>query len=114
MGWFNDRSRPGCEGYLLGLEQLTGWLAGFFGDLSYLRMRPRVDAGESLRGLVVRHVQVACECGWRSRVFLAPPGTTWSPYTISTTERAEEHARQLWHQHSIETAERIVEQGEYL
>lgn len=44
-------------------------------------------------------VQVACDCGWRSRRYTAPVSAEWSPCIVIMDERFEDAAYRLWLQH---------------
>lgn len=97
MGWFRDGA-PGHEGYLVGLVEhetavsRTVWreLGRSWGDETDRR---------------IERFQVACECGWRSRVFHTPKygvqkPAEWYPYIVELHDsEIEDEAGRLWGRH---------------
>ena len=86
MGWLRDGA-PDHEGYIVGLaEPGAPWR-----ELGYPEDRaPRA----------IRLFRVACECGWRSRVYHAPPGAKYTPYSAELYDaHAEHNAMRLWDRH---------------
>lgn len=78
MGWSTDHfSERDHEGYVEAVELITGstW------EYRTINARDDESRARASKGLEVRHVQVACVCGWRSERFDAPPGTEWLPAT---------------------------------
>lgn len=100
MGWFFG-DLPGHEGYVVGLVAelrpggFTAWM-----ELAY-------PAEHLPRELPVDVIQVGCECGWRSRRFRAPAGTTWSPHIVVLgNDEVESEACRLWQRHIEEEQSR--------
>jgi hypothetical protein len=96
MGWLHDRA-PGHEGYVVALVEemrpggYSRWVELAYPDELAKRVVP------------VRMIQVGCECGWRSRRFRAPSGTTWSPFSVTLEDKeAEAEACALWERHALE------------
>ena len=98
MGWFlTDDAAAGHEGYVIGLVKSDAgetWAPN--GD----QVR-KLMAGDKAQP--VRFVQVACDCGWRSRVFAAPYRAEFHPnVTDLNDDRAEARAVAIWKLH-VET-----------
>lgn len=60
----------------------------------------------------IYHVQVACECGWRSPRMTAPIGTTFAPWTVDLPDSLgmasrdfEGRALKLWQAHMDDVAQ---------
>ena len=106
MGWFNENA-PGHEGYVIGLvESVNGETWSPAGT----RLR-RLGTGDKAQKRVP-FVQVACDCGWRSKVFSAPIGTEFWPSTVDLPSgRSEERARAIWRLHADDDTSRIVMNG---
>ena len=52
-------------------------------------------------------VQVACDCGWRSRRMTAPLGAYWAPcIVIFPREEHEDAARSIWEDHRRDVGSR--------
>lgn len=101
MGWYRDTA-PGHEGYLIGIEKIDD-------THRWRELGNQYDRERAWRekGIKLTHVQVACECGWRSPRFLAPLGTEWHPSTVELPgwdERTEEQAAGIWGKHADECA----------
>lgn len=92
MGWeiWDDEAGDGQhhEGYVIGVERVTrtdpdGWVRqtdqwrDVGADFDHASDDPAQRARRD-----VAHVQVACECGWRSERLLAPLGTYWAPCCV--------------------------------
>ena len=92
MGWIND-SAPGHEGYLIGIVPALNP----DDTLRYRELCLATDADRD--NVILRHVQVGCDCGWRSPRLAAPSSTRWRPSAVEAPLRFEEHARLLWHEH---------------
>src|SRR3990172_9145429 len=97
MGWFREDD-PAHEGYVVGLvpEQVTykaldgrAIRATHLRELNYHQDHDREVAKG---GLPVTVFQVACECGWRSRRFVAPCRARWYPYSLELGDEALEQA----------------------
>jgi hypothetical protein len=100
MGWFHDE-HPGHEGYVVGLieEKPDG------------RWREIRGGDQEQREFRVERMKVACDCGWRSRVFHAGLRAQWSPsHTDLRDEQLEDAARAIWLAHLQEEARRVTEQ----
>lgn len=87
MGWVRDNGEEwsyGHEGYLVAVEKVDGqWR--------------EIGLDDQHRGeFGVSHLQVACECGWRSMRFVAPLSTTWAPCSVMTTAAIDDLAYELW------------------
>ena len=97
MGWTHEMY-PRHEGYLQGIEQRTD-RPGHWRDFD-LSDEARARDGS---GIMLTHVQVACDCGWRSQRIAAPTGTRYVPFSVVLSgwheERFEEAARTLWNAH---------------
>lgn len=88
MGWQLDTEAADGqwhEGYVIGVERVpyldaTGseWLPGEWSEVGADFDHESTDPAMRARR-DVRHVQVACDCGWRSQRLLAPLGTYWAP-----------------------------------
>lgn len=92
MGWVNEDA-PEHEGYVVGLveEETVG---------TYVRLRELAYPKDEYRLSQVGYFQSACECGWRSRRFVAPVKAECSPFRLELGDPAmEEEARQLWRGH---------------
>ena len=106
MGWFNDNA-PGHEGYVIGLVEDD---KGETWSPSGKRLR-KLGTGDKARTRIP-FVQVACDCGWRSKVFIAPIGTDFWPSTVAlTSERSEDRAAAIWRLHADDDTSRVVMNG---
>lgn len=109
MGWVCDQDTPDGhphEGYLVAVEPVTET-----NDRGYeIRTGAWRDVGANWNRerdgqpcLDVSHVQMACDCGWRSQRMLAPLGTTWSPCTVFLPTwhhgDLDDASYRLWAQH---------------
>lgn len=94
MGWVSDK--PGHEGFVVGLTEVESAAGNGWTWWRELGMR---QGDETPRD--VERIQVGCECGWRSRVFLAARGTRWFPYAVElrNDDHVEDEARALWRRH---------------
>ncbi len=93
MGWCRDGA-PGHEGYVVGIEQFND---GRWRELSngYDEAHARVEGG-----IRITHLQVACDCGWRSPRLVAPLHTRWHPFYVEFyDEHYEEQAANIWDEH---------------
>jgi hypothetical protein len=110
MGWIYEDD-PAHEGYVVGLiEQEVEFTykgdgpggSTFLRELSYYQDHDREVPKDGLRPAAV---QVACDCGWRSRRFHTPLTARYHPHSLELgNERAEESARKIWLQHARESA----------
>lgn len=95
LGWFNSDA-PGHEGYVVALERVDGTFREI-GDDRTLCTR--------FRGGGIDAIQVACDCGWRSRRFVPPFGAEYWPHIVELhDDRAEELCAELWRIHATEDA----------
>jgi hypothetical protein len=100
MGWLHDE-HPGHEGYVVGLVEE---------DKSQGRWR-ELREGDKDKGARVERIKVACDCGWRSRVFHAGLRADWWPNIVELhDERLEIAARAVWTAHLEEEARRELDQ----
>lgn len=87
MGWMRDNGEEWSyahEGYLVAVEKVDG------------QWREITPSDEHRGEFEVSHVQVACECGWRSERLVAPLGTTWAPCSVMTTSEVDDVAYSIW------------------
>lgn len=95
MGWFSDNA-PGHEGYVVGL--VLDRERGLARNEYWRELSP---SDEQLGRIPVRRIQVGCDCGWRSRVIVAPYGTTWVPCCVFfALDADDELAGALWSEHA--------------
>lgn len=95
MGWFLDD--PAHEGYLVGVVQIVRpFGSGYLRELNY---REDCDREVGPDGLSLHSIQVGCDCGWRSRRFVAPLSARWFPCHVEVDERTEAAAVSLWREH---------------
>lgn len=109
MGWVNEDD-PGHEGYAVGLvEEAVTYSGDEPGGSTYLRELSYYQPGDReipQTGLRPAAIQVACECGWRSRRFHAPLGARYFHHYLELGDaKAEEEALQLWKQHCRDEAQ---------
>jgi hypothetical protein len=103
MGWLHEE-HPGHEGYIIGLIEEAG------ADGRWRELRPADLAAAS----GVERIKVACDCGWRSRVFHAGSRAQWFPNVVELhDERLEDAARSVWTKHLQDEAEREREKSGY-
>ena len=92
MGWLEWSAATGDviaghEGYFCAVERSDD---GLWREIRYPDDRPRP----------VAFLRVGCDCGWRSKRFRAPEGTTWEPFSVWVRdELLEEVAREIWRGH---------------
>jgi hypothetical protein len=99
MGWINEKYPGHHEGYVVGLVEESAGRG---------RWRELREGDENCR---VERIKVACDCGWRSRVFHAGLRALWSPNTVELRdERLEAAARTIWTVHLAEEAPRELGQ----
>jgi len=102
MGWVSDK--PGHEGFIVGLTEMESAAGNTWMWWRELGMRQ----GDETRRRVYR-IQVGCECGWRSRVYEAPPRAEWFPYTVQLhNEAVEDEACVLWRRHLDDPEMRLL------
>lgn len=91
MGWLNDNA-PGHEGWLVALirDEEHGLARNDYFRELYLG---------DMRSMTVLHMQVGCDCGWRSPRMPAPPSATWHPCILCVDDATEERCRLLWRRH---------------
>lgn len=99
MGWFLS-DVDGHEGFLVAYvpDQEREWI-----ELNYFSP----DAhSQNLRAF-----GVGCSCGWRSRRFVAPFGTSYHPHIVEMADAtAEMGARELWKAHAEAKLPRRLQQ----
>lgn len=92
MGWlrFDTADMAEHEGWVVAIIR-----DGNFGHWRELRLGDHDQE--------ISHVQVGCECGWRSPRMIAPIGTRWAPCIVLFPERhGEDHdfaAADIWSEH---------------
>lgn len=113
MGWQCESGEH--EGYVVGLEQSPNGYR--WHELNSADDAKRVD-GDPVRhhaGLPVTHIQVACDCGWRSPRLVAPLRACWFPsFVDGLNESQDERARQIWKLHVEQSETAILLKGKYL
>jgi hypothetical protein len=92
------------EGYAIGLVRDDD--GDIYSDSG--TFRPVYD-GDVIAGFrtTVCWIQVACDCGWRSRVLCAPPLTEWAPNCLFFPSSAlgpawEDVVADIWHHQHID------------
>lgn len=90
MGWVNDKA-GGDEGYFVALVKAGASGVPRWRELGY--------PGDDSDIAHVDAVQVACDCGWRSRVFEAPATAEWRPFTLHVRPEFADEGRALWNAH---------------
>lgn len=93
MGWQSEDGSH--EGYLVGLvpDEEQGLFAG------HVPGRWRELSGRDLVETPLRHVKVACSCGWRSPLLWAPNGTRFVPSMVVASEIWRDACQRLWTRH---------------
>ena len=110
MGWQSDDGIH--EGYVVAIEREMvtnehGYTVptGAWRDVEGARALMLEDGKwVPTRRVKVDHVQVACECGWRSQRLLAPLGTEWIPNLVllgepGGGEQNDDAAYAIWRRH---------------
>jgi hypothetical protein len=63
----------------------------------------RLGGSEELGGAAqVNTLQVECDCGWRSRRYVAPDECSWANGTLTLPVEIDVAARALWQRHCAE------------
>jgi hypothetical protein len=63
----------------------------------------RLGASDELgAGAKVNTLQVECDCGWRSRRYVAPDECSWANGTLTLPVAIDGAARALWQRHCVE------------
>jgi hypothetical protein len=99
--WFNDEVGD-HEGYVVGLiadpDAAEGW---------------RELGTWDNKSCQIETFKVACNCGWRSRVFHAGSRSRWIPNIVELGEdRLEDAARSIWKRHIADEAGLEVERNQ--
>jgi hypothetical protein len=98
MGWVSEEFPGHHEGYLVGL------VAEDKAEGRWCELR---DGDKDCR---IERIKVACDCGWRSRVFHAGLRAEWWPNIVELhDDRLETAALALWKTHVQEEARRELE-----
>jgi hypothetical protein len=99
MGWCCEDGTH--EGYLVGLvpDEEHGLFAG------HVQGRWRELSGRDEIRATLKHVKVACSCGWRSPLLWAPSGTEFAPSSVFAPEAFEDQCAQLWQRHVAASGE---------
>lgn len=87
MGWLRDSGEAWSydhEGFIVAVEKVDD------------RWREITPADAHRGEIDVSHVQVACDCGWRSQRLVAPIGTTWAPCSVFTDAATDDLAYGIW------------------
>lgn len=99
MGWFlGDEADDGAhEGYLCAVALApNGW--------EWRELGPELSDGSTTGRTTVTTVRVACDCGWRSRRIVCPPGVYYSPHVVVVPDDLdawETACSELWKEHAL-------------
>jgi hypothetical protein len=90
MGWCSEDGTH--EGYLVGLvpDEEHGVCAG------HVQGRWRELGGRDVITTMLKHVKVACSCGWRSPLLAGPSGCEFAPSSVFAPEWFEDACTKLW------------------
>jgi hypothetical protein len=96
MGWTTEEIEEHHEGYVAALapHPQGGWRELSYGTVKAETFTPATGPARITR------FRVACDCGWRSRVYVAGDKAVWWPFILELNDACkEENARMVWLEH---------------